>query len=183
MISAEHNDRMPAGECYVYLVRDQKILVDLKDGGPRIPRKDSVTAIELCDSDSYRIGMHDDRDCRAYLVSATVEAPQGMNFIGLRRLFGILGPEDYRMAVRAMGILNWDRTCRFCSACGSKLKRHADISAKECEACGFTMFPKISPAVIVAVEKAGTILLARASRFCRKPVQRSRRVCRARGIA
>ncbi len=27
------------------------------------------------------------------------------------------------------------------------------------------MFPKISPAVIVAVEKAGTILLARASRF------------------
>ena len=157
--------RMPGGNGYVYIVRDQKILIDLKGGEPAIPRKDAVAELNLSDSNGYRIGMHDDKDCDAFTVPTVTEPPQGMNFIGLRRLFGILGPEHYSMAVRAMGILNWDRTCRYCSACGSKIKRSAAIFAKQCEACGFTMFPRISPAVIVAVEKADTILLARARQF------------------
>jgi NAD+ diphosphatase len=85
--------------------------------------------------------------------------------MGLRKLFGVLGAEEYSMAVRALGILNWDRTCRFCSACGAPLRRHDAILAKQCEACGFTMFPRISPAVIVLVERQDKVLLARASRF------------------
>jgi NAD+ diphosphatase len=43
--------------------------------------------------------------------------------------------------------------------------RREDILAQQCTACGFTIFPRISPAVIVLVERDGKVLLARASRF------------------
>ena len=149
----------------MYIVRDQKVLIDLRGDEPIIPRKKEVSGLNLDETDVYRIGMNSGMPCDAYRVPAATEPPRDMSFTGLRKLFGILSPEHYSMAVRAMGIINWDRTCRFCSACGSQLSRHASIFAKECEACGFTMFPRISPAVIVAVERNGKILLARASRF------------------
>jgi NAD+ diphosphatase len=149
----------------IYVIRDQKVLVDVTGPRPAIPRAEAVAPLVLNPSDGYRIGMRDGTACYAYAVPSGTQAPSGMNFTGLRRSFGAIDPEDYAMAIRAMGIVNWDRTCRFCSACGSKLIRLADIFAKKCEACGFTMFPKISPAVIVAVEKGNTLLLARASRF------------------
>jgi len=155
----------PAENAYVYIVRDQKVLIDLRGDEPTIPRKKEVSGLNLDEADVYRIGMNSGMPCDAYRVPAATEPPRDMSFTGLRKLFGVLSPEHYSMAVRAMGIINWDRTCRFCSACGSQLSRHASIFAKECEACGFTMFPRISPAVIVAVERNGKILLARASRF------------------
>ncbi len=161
----QRTEKAGAAKGYIYIVRGQKILIDLRGGKPAIPRKDALAGLDLSASDGYRIGIKDDRACETYPVPKETEAPQGMSFMGLRRLFGLLGPEEYSMAVRAMGILNWDGTCRFCSACGSKVNRLTDIFAKQCDACGFTMFPKISPAVIVAVEKADTILLARAGRF------------------
>jgi NAD+ diphosphatase len=37
--------------------------------------------------------------------------------------------------------------------------------ARQCHACGLTLFPRISPAVIVLVERSGKALLARSSRF------------------
>ncbi len=161
----DETGKISAGDGCLYIIRDQKILVDLTHAQPRIPGNEIAARFDLHIPDGYRIGVHDKTDCYALRVPAGTEAPPGMNFLGLRRLFGMLDPEHYAMAVRATGILNWDRTCRFCSTCGSEIKRHPAILAKQCEACGFTMFPRISPAVIVAVEKDGRILLARASRF------------------
>lgn len=155
----------PAADDYVYIVRDQKVLVDHTGTRPAIPRGRAVAGLGIDAFDGYNIGMRDGATCYAYSVPAGTDAPQEMTFTGLRRSFGVLDPEDYAMAVKAMGILNWDRTCRFCSSCGSRLARLADMFAKRCEACGYTMFPKISPAVIVAVERGDTLLLARASRF------------------
>ena len=155
----------PAGNTCAFIVRDQKVLVDIKDGGHTIPLTDAAAPLGLSISDGYRIGAPDGMACYAFAVPAGTQAPHGMSFTGLRKLFGLLKPEDYAMAIRAVGILNWDRTCRFCSVCGSKVTHLADVFAKQCGACGFTMFPKISPAVIVAVERGDTLLLARSSRF------------------
>jgi len=39
------------------------------------------------------------------------------------------------------------------------------VNGRECPACGLMVFPRISPAVIVLVEKEGRVLLARGERF------------------
>lgn len=157
------NDTIDAG--LVFLFNGPKLLVDLSSGMPGIPGLSVAEGLGLSLADSYRLGSLDGADCYALTVAGESEPPGGMAYLGLRKLFDVLNDTRYEMAVRALAILNWNNTCRFCSACGSPLRRHESILAKVCEACGFTMFPRISPAVIVLVERQGKVLLARASRF------------------
>ncbi len=88
-----------------------------------------------------------------------------MDFSGLRGLFGVLNEDLYGVAVRALSIINWENTHQFCSNCGSRAQKRNDMLAIQCARCGFTMFPRISPAIIVLVERGKKVLLARASRF------------------
>src|SRR5271157_1821576 len=45
------------------------------------------------------------------------------------------------------------------------MSNHDHERARLCEKCGYIAYPRISPAVIVAVVREGKLLLARASRF------------------
>ncbi|OPY80236.1 MAG: NADH pyrophosphatase [Syntrophorhabdus sp. PtaU1.Bin153] len=73
--------------------------------------------------------------------------------------------EFYRAALRAMHIIDWDRTDQYCGRCGTKNELKTGERAKVCPACNVLSFPRISPAVIVLVEKGRKVLLARAARF------------------
>jgi NAD+ diphosphatase len=59
----------------------------------------------------------------------------------------------------------WYDHNRYCGKCGAKTHHKTDERAIECPACGTVVFPKISPAVIVAIIGNDKILLARNSNF------------------
>jgi NAD+ diphosphatase len=80
-------------------------------------------------------------------------------------MFSVLPDELFWIAGRALQITTWDLTSRYCGRCGHPMEKSEIERAKVCPACGFKSFPKISPAVIVAVTKENRILLARAYRF------------------
>jgi len=71
----------------------------------------------------------------------------------------------FSLAGRALQIVDWDRTNQFCGRCGSKTRTHQTERAKECEQCGLLHFPRLSPAIIVRIQRDGEILLARGRRF------------------
>jgi len=66
-------------------------------------------------------------------------------------------------SARALGIINWHHATRFCSRCGASLVDSTTEIARICPDCKAIIYPRLSPAVIVAVEKDGKILLARHS--------------------
>ena len=66
-----------------------------------------------------------------------------------------------RSATRALGLLNWHTSHRFCSRCGGSYVDHTKEIARVCAACSSTVYPRLSPAIIVLVKKEGKILLAR----------------------
>jgi len=66
-------------------------------------------------------------------------------------------------ATRALGLINWHSSYRFCGRCGAPFTDHDKELARYCPACGALMFPRLSPAIIVLVEREGKILLARHS--------------------
>jgi len=88
------------------------------------------------------------------------EAPAGCEWIRLRTLIAAESPCSAD-ASRALGLLNWRESHRFCGVCGHPLGEHPVEMARMCAHCGHVDYPGISPAVIVRVEKEGRILLAR----------------------
>jgi NAD+ diphosphatase len=125
--------------------------------------------------DPSELGMHPVREwylgtlagCHCYCaeVSEIITIPEIMVLRGLRYLYGRLDESFHMIAMRASHMLEWDRTSRYCGNCGAGMIRVKDMNAKECLSCGYLCFPRISPAVIVLVERKNRVLLARLKRF------------------
>jgi NAD+ diphosphatase len=60
---------------------------------------------------------------------------------------------------------NWYAEHRFCGKCGAKMEHKPDERAMMCPECHALFFPKISPAIIVAITCGDKILLARNNNF------------------
>jgi NAD+ diphosphatase len=88
-----------------------------------------------------------------------------MAFEGLRQVYGRLDEDLFWIAARAVQIIDWDKTHRFCGQCGVPLKIKTTERAKECPQCGLLHFPRLAPAIIVLVERGNELLLARSRHF------------------
>lgn len=100
----------------------------------------------------------------AAAVPAETPAPEGWRWAELRTLYDVL--DDARLAVagRAAQLLDWELFHTFCGRCGTRTEL-AKEGCRVCPACRHSVFPRISPAAIVAVTRAPRqILLARSSR-------------------
>jgi len=62
-------------------------------------------------------------------------------------------------------LMSWYSQNRFCGKCGAKTKEKSDERAIICPSCSTIVFPKISPAIIVAIVCDNKILLAHNSNF------------------
>ena len=82
---------------------------------------------------------------------------------GVRELSGKIPDEELAIAALAVQILGFDRTTRFCGACGRGMEQLRTERAKRCPVCGHTEYPRLSPAIIVLVRNGDSILLVRSA--------------------
>lgn len=95
-----------------------------------------------------------------------VEVEEASGHLDLRRLWGSVDEETWAVAGRAVQLVDWARTHRYCGACGTRTEPSPGERARRCPACGLLAFPRIAPAVIVLVERDdGRALLARNVNF------------------
>jgi NAD+ diphosphatase len=103
-------------------------------------------------------------DGRACLASDVGEPPAGFRSVPLRRLFGAWDERTWTMAGRAVQLVQFHRTHRFCGRCGAGTTSLEAEQARRCAACALVVYPRLSPAVIVLVERGDELLLARGNR-------------------
>jgi NAD+ diphosphatase len=79
----------------------------------------------------------------------------------LREMLMAMTPEEFRAVARERELEELRSINRFCGKCGSLMDKHANVAerAMVCPKCGYTAYPKLSPAVIVLVTKGDKILL------------------------
>jgi NAD+ diphosphatase len=152
-------------EAWWFIFCGQKMLVGKEKSTVTIPLSVTLEKLGLSPVCERYLGTLEGTRCFAAYLPNEIEPPANMDLLGLRGLFGELDENLYGIAVKALSITNWDRTHQFCNQCGSRTEKRSDILARQCPQCGLTMFPRISPAVIVLVERGKKVLLARASRF------------------
>lgn len=111
------------------------------------------------------LGVYGESHCYAAELAIETETPSGLAFRDLRMLFGSLDRELHAIAGRAVQIVEWDRTHQFCGACGKPTELSLSDRSRTCPECAIPMYPRLAPAMIVAVEREDEILLGRSSHF------------------
>lgn len=101
------------------------------------------------------LGLQDGTPIWALRGDSRSGAPDGGEWVNLRALFGQLDDEDWVLAGRASQVLVWERDHKFCGRCGTETVHHPIDRARQCESCKLLAFPRISPAVIMLVEREG----------------------------
>ncbi len=167
----------PAGEqrpARWFIFRGDDLLMRSSGAAPEVPFIADPSDLGIRPIRQHYLGyLENERlertDCYAAEIALGTPLPDGMVADGLRQLYPNLGDLMFSLAGRAIQIVTWDRTHQFCGQCGHPTESLADERAKRCPACGLISYPRLSPAIIIAVVRHTAerhrLLLARNHRF------------------
>lgn len=150
---------------FLFLFQQSSLLVKRLEKGYTIPTAEDLACSGFDSRNKLYIGDIDSHSCYTARYPEGGIIPDGMEFVGLRQLHEQIDNSMLRAAFRAVQIVAWDETHKFCGACGEATVKKADEHAKVCPGCGHIAYPRLSPAVIVAVTKGDKLLLARNKNF------------------
>lgn len=105
------------------------------------------------------IGTLDGVPCLTVEVGQDSPIPEGWKALGIRGLWGQLDEAAYGLAGYALQMLYWQRTSRFCPACGNTTEIVKGDWGKRCTNCGHTAYPHVTPAVLALVHDGGDRIL------------------------
>ncbi len=142
-----------------FLFSENDMVVSEHEGGVSLPGLEELSSVET-GNENY-LGDFGGRKYYCAEIKKGSSLPEGIVLEDFRTLYGKLEEGTYRIAGRAAQILNWARTHRFCGRCGAETNRSRTEFAMICPRCGLTSYPRISPAVIMAVLRGDRILLGR----------------------
>ena len=153
------------GNAYFFVFNKDQLLLFFEENEYRLPGKRDLIALDLQDINRHYLGTLGENPCYAVDLSLGENIPGEASYTGLREVFGLIDEELFKVASHAYQILHWDRTHQFCSICSARTGYVSGERAKVCMECGSIYYPRIAPAVIVAVSKGNKLLLARNKRF------------------
>ena len=148
-----------------FVFHKDKLLVKNSDDEVQIPFVSDSGELNLDPKRLLHVGQLGKDPCFSTQLDSENSVPNGYAFQGMRTLFSRLDDMSYGIACRAMQLVQWDMDHLFCSRCGQPAAERNKEGAQICRSCGYVNFPRISPAIIVAVIKENRILLAHSGRF------------------
>jgi len=148
-----------------FLFQDQNLLIKTETEKYSIPQTSDLKALNLAPLQEQYFGSLDDRPCYAAEISNAEPTSDTFIFKEIRSLFGRLEEELMLIAGLANQLVLWNQNHLYCGRCGSLTENKTDERAKCCSKCGLLSYPRLSPAIIVAVLKDHQILLARSQQM------------------
>ncbi|HEX5991743.1 MAG TPA: NAD(+) diphosphatase [Thermomicrobiales bacterium] len=154
----------PRGRCFAFSGSDMVIL-GVASESPQIPSWDDLRAWEIAAVRYQYLGTLGGEPCWSAELAPKVRLPEMAMLSGLRALYDGLPEIHYAVAGRAAQIVAWDRDHQHCGRCGEPTERVPGERGRRCARCDLTAYPRVSPAIIVLIERGDRILLARGRAF------------------
>ncbi len=150
----------------VFLVREDGVLVR-ETGEAQATPVPIETARELTGQEpAVLLGRTADALYWASGLTDGTPVPDGHRVEGLRGLHGHLTDLEWNIGGRATQLWDWHRDNQHCGRCGTPMERAPGERAMRCPTDGLSAYPRLSPAVIVLVERSdGRALLGRSGRW------------------
>ena len=86
---------------------------------------------------------------------------EGYTFAPVRSFRDLLVKEQYYASMTAWHLYVWYKKNRYCGDCGSRIVHDGAERMLHCPECGNMIFPRISPAVIVAITDGDRLLMSK----------------------
>ncbi len=142
-----------AGHRYIHVV-GSAVFVDDRPADPTWP--------------AHFLGMLDDEACWGVDVPHGEDPAYGAA-TDLYSYYGRATEPEWVVAGRAVQLVEWGRTHRFCGRCGTPTEAQQNERAMKCPACGLLSFPRLAPAMITLITRGEgadqEALLARGVQF------------------
>ena len=146
-----------------FLFQGPELLTKMDEDRYLIPKSRELNALDP--EPLHYLGSLAGRPCYAGEIPSSASLPATFELKTVRSLFGRLEESLIGVAGLANQLVLWDRNHRFCGKCGQPTRNKGDERAKICPGCGLVNYPRLSPAVIVAVVRDDRLLLAHSPRF------------------
>lgn len=145
-----------------------KLVMDMRSRQPCILTEIDVSQNQWPVARERYIGHWSGQACFAIEISESTDIDAMRYQAGsLYQLLGRVDDGVFALAGRAAQLLDWERDHQFCGRCGQPMTTADGERALGCAACKTTLYPRISPCVIVLITKGDEMLLARNARFPR----------------
>ena len=158
-----YKDKKPELTDYLLHYEYNKVMLLKEKEGYVIPTFQDLLLEEDCREKAYYLFSIGER---GYYLVDDLKVPEfgsyrleGMQIFrelepGYQAFAGITGSQIYR----------WRESRRFCGCCGAKMRAGTTERSMVCTDCGHTEYPKICPAVIVAIRNGDKLLMSRYAR-------------------
>ena len=117
--------------------------------GKQFPVSDARHLLELDGDDCFMV------------MNPPAEAPEGCRYVPYMELRAVRPQEVAFAAITGAQLHRWYGSRKFCGRCGQKMQPSDIERAMVCPDCGLIEYPKICPAVIVAVINGDKLMVTR----------------------
>jgi NAD+ diphosphatase len=147
-----------------FVVQGSGIVIRADGNAVALPATAELALWGLDQRQAHYLGRIAERDCLA-LEAGPVQLAAPWAIEGLRALHDRLDEVVFGVAGRAVQIVHFALVHRFCGRCGTATARDLSERCMRCPRCELTVYPRVSPAIIVLVRRGAEALLAHSGRF------------------
>jgi len=149
---------------YTFYIRNDSVLITIDGDSVSIPQASKNDLKKISSRFKEQVGVFDNKPCYAIEAAEDFPVTQSSRFEKIRSLYGRIPDELFHLTGKASHLVYWTGNNIFCGRCGSPTEKSNEEISRICTQCGNIIFPRLSPAVIVAIVNGNSILLARANR-------------------
>lgn len=148
-----------------FLFQDQKLLIRQEKDNGFIPNSEDLKGLDLTPIRQQFFGSLDEQACYVAELSDGAQIPDAFKFVSIFQIFNLFEKHVVQAAGLANHLVHWNQNHQYCGKCGNATEKKTDERARICPKCGLINYPRLSPAIIVAVCRDDQILLANSKRF------------------
>ncbi len=149
-------------EDYLLCYNDKSVLLKKSGSWFDIPKRKDIS-VKISKKDAVYLFTLNSIHC--FLLFECPEDKGSLVFKDIYDLRSLENKEASWIGVLGYQLRNWYVSNRYCGKCGTETILKENERAITCPECGNTVYPKVSPAVIVAITSGDKILLARNANF------------------
>lgn len=159
----EYKEQNPNAGDYIMFVKGRNVLIKKNTEEIEFLRYEELDEVEMAFRYLFALDTEEGRK-RFFLGEANLLMEDMLKEYSYEQqnVFRTKQPKELAFAgITACQLANWYESTRFCGSCGNALEHDKKERMMRCQSCNALHYPKISPAVIVAVTNGDKLLMTK----------------------